>query len=65
MALCAQCKTQDTDLYMHGVPICMACANKRDLKIQQAVYEEAVRRANRDGARVPKFPKPEQRTPET
>ena len=27
MASCAHCKTQDTELYVNGVPVCLRCEN--------------------------------------
>jgi hypothetical protein len=32
MATCAHCKTQETDLFDNGVPICIACATNKDAK---------------------------------
>jgi hypothetical protein len=29
MATCAKCKTEETEFYESGVPICFACANAR------------------------------------
>jgi len=28
VAICARCKTEETQLYIHGVPICVKCANR-------------------------------------
>jgi len=28
MAICEHCKTEETQLYVRGVPICMKCENK-------------------------------------
>ena|SRR6266853_1040966 len=32
MAICADCKTEETDLYENGVPICLKCEQKRKAK---------------------------------
>ena len=29
MATCAHCKTQETELYENGTPICLACATDK------------------------------------
>lgn len=29
MAQCAHCKTEETELYEYGVPVCLKCANIR------------------------------------
>jgi hypothetical protein len=29
MAICAQCETQETNLYENGIPICLACATDK------------------------------------
>ena len=34
MALCAQCKTQETQTYENGLPICLACATDKAAKIE-------------------------------
>lgn len=41
MATCFHCKTQETQLYENGVPICIACANGRDKKAKQDHYKTA------------------------
>jgi hypothetical protein len=33
MENCAQCKTQETQMYQNGVPICLACATDKAAKI--------------------------------
>lgn len=30
MAICAHCKTQETEMYQTGVPVCIACATDND-----------------------------------
>jgi hypothetical protein len=32
MTACAHCKTQDTQLYVSGVPICLNCSERREAK---------------------------------
>ena len=33
MATCFQCKTQETNMYQNGVPICLACATDKAANI--------------------------------
>ena len=35
MATCAHCKTQQTELYENGVPVCILCADARDARIKE------------------------------
>ena len=48
MAICAQCKTQETELYENGVPLCIACATDKAAKINRE--ERATAHSARDGA---------------
>jgi hypothetical protein len=32
MQICSYCKSQETELYENGAPICLSCANSRDAK---------------------------------
>ena len=48
MAICALCKTQETELYDSGVPICLACATDKAAKIRRD--ERATAHSARDGA---------------
>ena len=48
MAICAHCKTQETQLYENGVPLCLACATDVAAKINRFELDPAHRMV--DGA---------------
>jgi hypothetical protein len=35
MGLCVYCKTEETQLYVSGIPICLACADARETAVRQ------------------------------
>ena len=41
MALCAYCKTEETELFESDVPICLSCSNARDKKSKTDTMERA------------------------
>jgi hypothetical protein len=55
MAICAHCKTEETELFESNVPICLACANARDARSKKDTPERAAA-ANADGHLDPIVP---------
>ena len=49
MALCAQCKTQETQMYENGLPICLACATDKDVERADAATKRDERRNQEPG----------------
>jgi len=47
MAICAKCKTEETEVYEAGVPICIPCAN-----VQQEAKLDTLERASSASAGV-------------
>ena len=41
MVTCAYCKTQDTELYHSGIPICLTCVNAREANAKEGNGERA------------------------
>lgn len=43
MATCAHCKTQETQLFENGVPVCIACAQGPSIKRNPCTSEREIR----------------------
>ena len=41
MPTCVHCKTEETQLYQNGVPICLQCADAYEAKTKQGTREWA------------------------
>ena len=48
MATCAHCKHQETELYEHGVPICIACATDKAVERASTANGTSHGRTHRD-----------------
>jgi hypothetical protein len=53
MAQCAQCETQETNLYENGVPICLACATDKAAGIRREHRSNGNGTTDRKGDNLP------------
>lgn len=54
MAICAHCRTQETQMYENGIPVCLACATDIAAKIAPAERATAYGTMDGTGSALPK-----------